>query len=400
MNLCEVVPSTHGKDKINVYGYLMTKDKSRKNAFYWSCEKKKLFQCCGRAVTKLVNNEHYLQSWIDHNHVADASRSYVAITIAKIKEKAQQSNNRPSRIAQDAIADSPHFVYQYLPSSNAIRQTIQRIWHLDLPTELLSLESLVIPQNMRTTLSGHDFLINDTNIGQDRILIFTTVDNVRYLSRSPFWTMDGTFKMDLLCLDNYIQYMTEELYRRVLQGLVDFAEENNINLLPQMVLTDFESAAINAIQLEFEDIQCKGCHFHLAQSVYRRIQTTGLTVRYGTNEEFSLLIRHILALAFLPYSEILQAFDELKTNLLPKANNISVVDNIELAFSRTQNCVEAWHRRWDMLVGCAHAGVFKIIREIQKEQNQIQLNIEAIMQSAPRPPQRRYTIERKQHIQT
>ncbi|CAG8814333.1 20040_t:CDS:2, partial [Gigaspora margarita] len=149
--ICEVVLSTHGKDKINVYGYLMVKEK--------------------------INDEHYLQSWAEHNYAADASWLHVAKTIAKIKEQAQQSNDKPSRIAQDVIANGPYFVYQYLPSSNAIRQTIQRIRHLDLPTNPLSLESLIIPQNMRTTLNGHDFLINDTNLDQDRILIFTTVDN-------------------------------------------------------------------------------------------------------------------------------------------------------------------------------------------------------------------------------
>lgn len=28
-------------------------------------------------------------------------------------------------------------------------------------------------------------------------------------------------------------------------------------------------------------------------------------------------------------------------------------------------CVAAWRRRWDALVGNAHVGVFKIIKEIQ-----------------------------------
>src|SRR5260363_56423 len=130
--ICEVVPSTHGKDKINVYGYLIVKDKSQKDSFYWNCEKKRILQYGGRAVTKLVNDKHYLQSWTEHNHAADASQLHVAKTIAKIKEQVQQSNDKPSQIAQDVIANGPHFVYQHLPSSNTIRQTIQRIRHLDL----------------------------------------------------------------------------------------------------------------------------------------------------------------------------------------------------------------------------------------------------------------------------
>ncbi|CAG8456139.1 4082_t:CDS:2, partial [Dentiscutata heterogama] len=54
------------------------------------------------------------------------------------------------------------------------------------------------------------------------------------------------------------------------------------------------------------------CHFHLAQSVYRRIQVFGLATHYGTDKDFSILMRHIPALAFLPHSEIPAMFDELK----------------------------------------------------------------------------------------
>ncbi len=39
---------------------------------------------------------------------------------------------------------------------------------------------------------------------------------------------------------------SEELYRRLFQDLIDFAEENNIELNPSTIITDFEQAAINA----------------------------------------------------------------------------------------------------------------------------------------------------------
>ena len=46
-NICEVVPSIHNKNKINVNDYLMVKDKNRKNLYYWRCEKYKSIQCPG-----------------------------------------------------------------------------------------------------------------------------------------------------------------------------------------------------------------------------------------------------------------------------------------------------------------------------------------------------------------
>ncbi|CAG8847526.1 40219_t:CDS:2, partial [Gigaspora margarita] len=185
-----------------------------------------------------------------------------------------------------------------------------------------------------------------------------------------------------------------ESYRRLFQGLIDFAKEHDVDLSPQIVLTDFEVAVINAVQSKFDNVWNK------------RIQTSGLATRYGTDKDFSILMRHIPALAFLPHSEIPVAFDELKDHIPWFEDNYvhsrvrhvhrnsiliwsepsfppdfwSVSENIEFAYPRTQNVIEDWHRRWEILVSCAHLGVFKIIKELRKEQNKVEVSIEAILQ--------------------
>jgi hypothetical protein len=319
------------------------------------------------------------------------------------------------------------------------------------------LESLIIPENMQKTLDGSNFLIKDSTLGHDRILIFTTIANLEQLELSSFWIMDGTFKTvptifkQLYTIHGCVggnensrimplvyalmSSKSEECYKRLFQDLIEFSEEQNIDLQPQFILTDFEKAAINAIHAEFQNAQNKGCLFHLAQNVFRKVQHSGLATQYGTDENFSLLIRHIPALAFLPPNEIPAAFNELKTNMPAEANEImewfenyyvhgrarrtlrrnenvvrypplfppllwSITDNIEHNFSRTQNSVKAWHRRWETLVGSAHVGVFKIIKEIQKEQNQVKLNIESILRGMPRPLQKKQDRERENRIQT
>ncbi|KAF0368597.1 hypothetical protein F8M41_013472 [Gigaspora margarita] len=95
-------------------------------------------------VTRLVNHQHHLRSASDHNHAAQASRAEVVKTITRIKEHAQLASETVTQVLQAAITNSPQYVYQYLPSPDAIRQTIQRIRHLDLPMEPSSLEYLVI----------------------------------------------------------------------------------------------------------------------------------------------------------------------------------------------------------------------------------------------------------------
>ena len=152
------------------------------------------------------------------------------------------------------------------------------------------------------------------------------------------------------------------------------------------------------------------------------MQASGLSAQYGTDENFSLKIRHIPALAFLPPNDIPGAFDQLKDHLPAEASGIiqwfeeyyvrgrirctlrdgnvirasplfpdfwSVINNIEYALPRTQNFVEVWHRRWGTLVITSHLGIFKIIKEIQKERNQVELDIESILQGISRPLQKK-----------
>ena len=70
---------------------------------------------------------------------------------------------------------------------------------------------------------------------------------------------------------------SEELYQRLFQELNECSEESQLELNPDVALTDFEKAPINAVQSEFPSTQSKGCRFHLGQSVYRQIQDPGLT---------------------------------------------------------------------------------------------------------------------------
>ncbi|CAG8755434.1 9346_t:CDS:1, partial [Dentiscutata heterogama] len=83
------------------------KDKSRNNAFYWYCERRDKLSCNGRAMTRLVNGQHYLRSAKEHNYSAQASRVEVVKMIARIKGQAQLTREKPAQVLQTVITDSP-----------------------------------------------------------------------------------------------------------------------------------------------------------------------------------------------------------------------------------------------------------------------------------------------------
>ena len=67
MEICELVPSQKGNDKLNFRGYLMVKDKNRDNIYYWHCEKKKSEGCKGCATTIFKNGLHFLNNFLTIN---------------------------------------------------------------------------------------------------------------------------------------------------------------------------------------------------------------------------------------------------------------------------------------------------------------------------------------------
>ncbi|CAB4384445.1 unnamed protein product [Rhizophagus irregularis] len=380
MDICEAISSIRNKNKINVRGYLMVKDKKRNNSYYWYCEKRDQLRCNGRATTMFTEDQHHL----------------------------------PVQIIQSVLAGSSQEIGSHLPSRDALRQAVKRVRRANLPAEPQSFANLIIPDNLQKTLSNSEFLIRDLNIGDEKVLIFTTFNNVNYLFQSYFWIMDGTFKT--------IPTIFKQFY--TIHGSVGGSE--NFQIMPLVFSLMSSNSEECYRDIELHGVQNKGCHFHLSQSVYRKVQAFGLASQYASDENISLFVRHIPALAFLPCDNIPAAFDKLRSNMSPdmppevnelldwfeiyyvygkvirrlKNGNVvhseplfppslwSVTENIEYTFPKTQNSVEAWHRRWETLVGHAHVGLFKIIKELQSEQHQIEIKVESILRGNPRPKQK------------
>lgn len=84
------------------------------------------------------------------------------------------------------------------------------------------------------------------------------------------------------------------------------------------MITDFEKAAINAFSGVFPNCEHHGCFFHLCQCVFRQIIVCGLKTQYEKDADFALAMRCLPALAFVPESDVVNAFKKLsKSNIIP-----------------------------------------------------------------------------------
>ncbi|CAF4804749.1 unnamed protein product, partial [Rotaria sp. Silwood2] len=100
----------------------------------------------------------------------------------------------------------------------------------------------------------------------------------------------------------------QRLYKTMLEEIKKLAPHFD----PLNLMIDFERASMNAIKNLFPTSNLSGCFFHLCQNVYRAVTRFGLKTLYGENENFAQQTRSLPALAFLPTTDVITTFDEIK----------------------------------------------------------------------------------------
>ncbi|XP_063795833.1 nicotinamide/nicotinic acid mononucleotide adenylyltransferase 2 isoform X1 [Pseudophryne corroboree] len=435
--VCRLVPSQKGKMLLQTKGYLLSKNKQRGDIWYWHCIERISGQCTGFVCTTLIDGEHRLRSEKMHNHLPRMEKSDVADARALIKYRAKNTEESPTEIIQAVTAAMPTASAIHMPNREALRQVVRRIRRKSMAPRPTSLQEISVPVNL-SKVNGVNVLARDDTFGSERILLFSTEDNLRKLHHAPYWIMDGpstacpTLFRHLCTIHamvgtnavsqtfvplahGLLTSKSEECYTRFLQDLKDYAADYGIELAPQYILTDFELAAINAVKSEFGGSTHKCSSFHLEKYIWRSIQCSGLATEYGENGEFALKLRLLQALAFLPASDIPAAFEEVKKVLPERANSVvtyfeenyvlgrlrqnscshptrfpplypptmwSLSENSDLRIPGIQNKLEGWHRRWNNILGQENFGVQNLINSVITDQQTTMSKIERIKTQA------------------
>lgn len=207
--------------------------------------------------------------------------------MSKLRQRAKETFESPVNVMAHASRGTPNAVATLLPSDRNMRRTVSRIRGKIYPAIPSTTAELVIPADFKITFTAKQFLLHDDGPdSENRMLIFSTADNLQLLRENNEWFVDGTFKT---CPPLYEQLYTVHIRKhgKVLPMVfcllknkteISYAELfNRIKILepglnPAVVSLDFEKAAINAIIAEFPGAQLQGCFFHFMQSLWRKIQ--------------------------------------------------------------------------------------------------------------------------------
>jgi hypothetical protein len=173
------------------------------------------------------------------------------------------------------------------------------------------------------------FLLADSGKEMNRILIFGRKMGLNILERSKTWFVDGTFSVSPSLFAQVYVILAEdvggihpviyallpnkknETYRKLFEMLLNL----NPGLLPHSISIDFEIAAISAIKDAFPQVNIHGCYYHLTKNFRKKMGDLGMITNYNNNANYSVMVKMIISLAFVPIEDLDLATDLLADEL-------------------------------------------------------------------------------------
>ncbi|CAF3945239.1 unnamed protein product [Rotaria sp. Silwood1] len=165
--------------------------------------------------------------------------------------------------------------------------------------------------------------------GDDRILIFSSPEQLDILQSVNDFLVDGTFKVVPEIF--YQLYIIHAIYRghvvpvlyallrrknaATYQNLIDQILQFAPHWNPNTIMLDFEQACIGVYETNFPNVLLSGCYFHLRQSIHRKLQALGCQNKYESDPAFSHNIHKIAASAFLKPDEVIKGYEALSLDL-------------------------------------------------------------------------------------
>jgi hypothetical protein len=174
---------------------------------------------------------------------------------------------------------------------------------------------------------------------------------------------------------------------------------------------DFESGTMPALLAQLPGVILRGCLFHHCQAIYRKMQNLGLIGLYLDPDDpsFRIVVRKMMALAFLPELRMQGAFNQLIATApqhiaaaiqplflyydrkwLNNANmaNVVLMYNMYGVQRRTNNNIEGWHNGMALKLG-THPNIFKFITKLKEEEAATVVIQQQIFVGLPVTPKRR-----------
>ena len=187
-----------------------------------------------------------------------------------------------------ALLSQNHNATSRFPLFNQIDSSLYRERLSHFPALSMSRAELNIPSQLRKTIAGCNFHM--FSLANNDIVIFSTEENIRWLSTKSHWCADGTFTSvpkiytQIFTIHGFegdkliplvyclLSSKTRAKYSQVFRSIKDKVDTLDVLLMPTLFTCDFESGLISCIKTEFPTTRIRGCYCHFCQAIYRRVQ--------------------------------------------------------------------------------------------------------------------------------
>ncbi|XP_060845775.1 uncharacterized protein LOC132925392 [Rhopalosiphum padi] len=252
-----------------------------------------------------------------------------------MKRRAIETMETTSTIINECVNGLTQSAKGILQNNEALRKMIRRKRNKEnlAPAAPIDLKTLHLPEIYKTYSPNNglseQFLLADSGQESDRVLIFGRLSGLKILKNSRTWYCDGTFRIAPLLFSQVYVILAEALggvhpiiyallpskKASVYEKLLNMLKTLEPDLNPDSISCDFELAAFTAIKDAFPNVQIFGCYFHLCQNFRSKLGELHLISRYKNEPEFCIHVKSIIALAFVPISDLDDALDILSESL-------------------------------------------------------------------------------------
>ena len=166
----------------------------------------------------------------------------------------------------------------------------------------------------------------------DRVLVFTTKELLRLLSKCTRGSLDGTFKSSCkLWKQNFIMMAKfsgiwipvcwgwlpdkkEVSYKKFIHLIMKQMTEFGFCFNLKEVICDYEINIHKALDDLLPSVDIMGCFFHLVKAFKKKVDQKHMKTEYSKNEKFRRFIKQASALSFLPLEDLEAGYRYLFNN--------------------------------------------------------------------------------------
>lgn len=392
----------------------------------WRCIKREVFNC--KATAKTVGNVVVGNLSAEHTHSGNVATALARQAVGKMKAHMTENIATPSASQGAVVVNLDGHVQMALPKRATLSRVLRRHRQIKSAAANNATPLPPIPVDLTFEIPARyqAFVLHDSGPGDDRIIVFGDRELLAALGRAQLWLADGTFKVvPNLFYQLYsihfefvgglnpaaVYCLLVNKSRATYDRLLGVMKELIPNASPNKILTDFESAAMNAFRDAYPSANICGCYFHLCQSINRKVNESGLQFDYEADNEIRGFIRCLGSLSHVPVDHVLDAFHTLVEGMPANERINDVVTYFEHTYirgrrrpgrgdnygpaifpipmwnqfdsagdgiARTTNSVEGWHHSLQSLFMCKHPTLWRFLAGIERD---CQLNKASYLQS-------------------